>query len=103
MLQQSFDQYMTKGNKPKREYDKSLCLNVGNLGPLVRDNDFFKFFKARGYNVRYAKVMLNDKTKKSRGFGYLTFYSQEEADRCYREQNNVLMDDRYLVLNKQNV
>lgn len=43
-----------KSDKPKREYDNSLCLYVGNLTATTFDNDLFKFFKNKGYKLRNA-------------------------------------------------
>lgn len=52
------------------------------------DLDFYKYFTSRGYKASKAKVALDKKTSKPRGFGFLTFYTQEEADRCLKEMNN---------------
>lgn len=55
-----------KSDKPKREYDNSICLYVGNLTQFTFDNDLFKFFKGKGYKLRNAQVMLDKTTKKSK-------------------------------------
>jgi len=73
------------GPKPKREYDNSISLYVGNLSATTFDNDLFKFFTSKGYKLKNAKVMHDNQTKRSRGFGYLNFYSLEEATRCVNE------------------
>ena len=52
------------------------------------DLDFYKFFTSKGYKVKNAKVVIDSKTNKSRGYGYLQFVEQTEADRCLREMNN---------------
>lgn len=69
------------------------------------DLDFFKFFTSKNYKVSKAKVVLDKKTSKPRGFGYLSFYTQEEADRCLKEMNNAIISGhslRLLPLGKQN-
>lgn len=40
--------------RPKPQYDNKLCLYIGNLTATTFDNDIFKFFKNRGYNLRNA-------------------------------------------------
>lgn len=52
------------------------------------DLDFFKFFNYRGYKVKNAKIVIDSKTNKSRGYGYLQFVKKEEAERCLNEMNN---------------
>lgn len=71
-----------QGPKVKKEYDNSVCLYVGNLTATTYDNDLYKFFKSKGYKLRNGQVMIDRETKKSKCFGYLNFYSQEEAQRC---------------------
>jgi len=87
--------------KPKREYDNSVCLYVGNLTPTTFDNDLFKFFKNKGYKLRNAQVMLDMSTKKSKQYGYLNFYTQEEALKCFQEQNNAILNGKQIVLNQK--
>ena len=89
------------GPKPKREYDNSISLYVGNLTPTTFDNDLFKFFTSKGYKLKNAKVMHDHNTKRSKQFGYLNFYSKEEAERCLKELNNAVLDGKQLVLNKK--
>ena len=62
------------------------------------DLDFYKFFTSKGYKVSKAKVVLNKKTSKPKGFGYLSFYNQEEADRTLKEMNNTIIDGHALRL-----
>jgi len=45
--------------------------------------------------------MFDSESKRSKGFGYLNFYSQEEAQRCLDEMNNAVIDGRQCVLNKK--
>jgi RNA recognition motif-containing protein len=35
------------------------------------DLDLYKFFSSKGYNLKSAKVVLDRRTAKSRGYGYL--------------------------------
>ena len=62
------------------------------------DLDFYKYFTSKNYKVSKAKVVLDKKTSKPRGFGYLSFYTQEEADRCLKEMNNTMIGGHALRL-----
>lgn len=56
----------------KEKMNEIPSLYVGNL-PKENffDLDFQKFFESRGYRIRKAKIVLDSKTSKSRGYGYL--------------------------------
>lgn len=82
-------------------YDNKLSLYIGNLTQTTFDNDLFKFFKNKGFNLRNAQVMLNRETRKSKCFGYLNFYTEDEANRCLTEMNNATLNGRQVVLSKK--
>ena len=46
-----------------------------------------------------AKVMFDPITKQSQGFGYVNFYSKEDAERCIRELNNANFGNKQIQLN----
>jgi RNA recognition motif-containing protein len=56
------------------------------------DLDFYKFFTSKGYKVKKAKIVIDSKTNKSRGYGYLQFVLKEEAERCLNEMNNTTLN-----------
>lgn len=62
------------------------------------DLDLYKFFTSKGYKVRKAKVVLDRKTSKSYGYGYLSFNNEDEARRCLKEMNNAMIDGHSIVL-----
>lgn len=66
----------TAGNKQKRKerMNELPSLYISNL-PKENffDLDFYKFFTNKGYKVKNAKVVIDSKTNKSRGYGYLQF------------------------------
>ena len=65
---------------------------MGNLPKeSFYDLDLYKYYTSRQYNVKKAKVVLDKKTSRSFGYGYLAFYTEEEADRCVREMNNAVI------------
>jgi polyadenylate-binding protein len=63
--------------------------------------DLYKYFSSRGYKIQKSKVVLDKNTSKPRGYGYLTFYTQEEADRCISEMNNQVLDGQAIRLSHQ--
>ena len=79
---------------PKKKFESSHTLYIGNLSSTTFDNDLFKHFSSKGFKIASAKVMVDANTRKSRCFGYLNFYSAEEATRCLSELNNTVIDNR---------
>ncbi len=55
------------------------------------DLDLYKFVQSKDFKLKSAKVVLDRKTSKSRGYGYLQFYTQAEAERCLAGLNNVIL------------
>ena len=66
---------------------------MGNLPKeSFYDLDLYKYFSSKGYQLLSAKVVLDKKTSKSYGYGYLTFRKQEEAEKCLKEMNNSVIN-----------
>jgi RNA recognition motif-containing protein len=92
----------TGGNKDNRQKRKEKMnelpsLYVSNLPKeSFFDLDFYKHFTNRGFNVKSAKIVLDSKTSKSRGYGYLQFRDKEEADRCLNAMNNTKLQGQEL-------
>ena len=61
---------------------------VANLPKTFYNLDFTKFFKNQGYQIAFGSVSIDKVTEKPTQYGFLTFYTQEEAERCQREMNN---------------
>jgi RNA recognition motif-containing protein len=60
---------------PKRDYSNIFTLYVGNLSDKTFDLDLLKFFNSKGYKIASVRVMFDQESKRSKGFGYLNFYS----------------------------
>ncbi|KAJ4761078.1 hypothetical protein LUZ62_071453 [Rhynchospora pubera] len=60
---------------PKKKYP----VFVGNLSFKVRSQDLKEFFQKDG-NVATAKIIYNSKPRRSAGYGFITYYSKEEAE-----------------------
>lgn len=76
----------------KEEKNKFPSLYISNLPKEnFYDLDFYKLFTSKGYRVKTAKVVLNKKTSKLMGYGYLQFNTKEEAERCLNDMNNFVL------------
>ena len=81
----------------KEQMNNIPSLYVSNL-PKENffDLDFYKFFTSRGFRVKSAKIVIDSKTNKSRGYGYLQFTDKEEAQRCLDKLNNQVLNGQAL-------
>jgi len=43
--------------------------------------------------------MIDRETRKPKCFGYLNFYTQEEALRCLSNENNTILNGKEIILN----
>lgn len=59
---------------PKEEYERAEKVFVGGVHPDVSEKEFKDFFQKFG-NVTEATIMLDRKTGRPRGFGFVTFAS----------------------------
>lgn len=65
---------------PKEEQSNTGKIFVGGISLDVTEKDFDEFFSKFG-NVIDAQLMIDKDTKKSRGFGFVTYDSPEAVDR----------------------
>lgn len=68
-------------------------LFVGNLGWNVRDEDLKEAFSAVG-TVEEAVVIIDRMKNRSKGFGFVTMSSEEEAQKAIEELNGKELDGR---------
>jgi len=61
-------------------FQKTRKIFVGGLPPDVTEDDFKRYFEYYG-NVVEAKIMTDGMTGKPRGFGFITFDSEEVVDK----------------------
>jgi len=70
--------------KQHREEDKSATLFIRNLPFNCTDEDLEDHFTQFG-SVRYARVVMDHATGRSRGTGFVCFYDPKDAYGCLRE------------------
>lgn len=73
-------------------------LFVGNLSFTTTDKDLEAAFSAHGV-VTEAVVMLDKFTGRSRGFGFVTMSTPEEANAAAASMNGTAVDGRPLTVN----
>lgn len=66
------------------EEDRSGTLFIRNLPFTCTDEELEETFRAFGA-VRYARVVVDQATERSRGTGFVCFYNPTDADQCLRD------------------
>ena len=82
---------------PERPDERSTTLFVRNLPFTCLDEDLEDHFSRFG-NTRYARVVMDFNTQRSKGTGFVCFYKAEDAEACLRSapkhQVNPVADDQ---------
>ncbi|HVU09108.1 MAG TPA: RNA-binding protein [Verrucomicrobiae bacterium] len=73
-------------------------LFVGNLSFNTTENDLNDAFAAHG-TVSEANLMMDRTTNRSRGFGFVTMSSDEEAQKAIAALNGAQLDGRAITVN----
>jgi cold-inducible RNA-binding protein len=73
-------------------------LFVGNLSFNTTENDLHDAFAAHGVVVE-ANLMMDRMSGRSRGFGFVTMSTPEEAQKAIEALNGAAMDGRNLTVN----
>lgn len=72
-----------EGDPPDRSEDRSTTLFVRNLPFTCTDEDLEDHFSSFG-STRYARVVMDAGTDRSKGTGFVCFYDKAHADACLR-------------------
>ncbi|KAK1750708.1 hypothetical protein QBC47DRAFT_352796 [Echria macrotheca] len=84
-----------RAKRARTETNKSLF--VRSLPPSATADSLTEFF-SQHYPVKHATVVLDPKTKTSRGYGFVSFADPEDALEAKEKLNNFLLDGRRLRL-----
>ncbi|MFS8159805.1 MAG: RNA recognition motif domain-containing protein, partial [Candidatus Roizmanbacteria bacterium] len=77
-------------------------IHVGNIPKdSFYDLDLYKVFQCKGYPIVKSKVVLDRKTSKGLGYGYISFHKQEDAEKCLKEMNNYVINGHAIILSMQ--
>ncbi len=75
-------------------------LFVGNLSWNVRTEGLREAFEAFGEVTDAIVMMERDNPNRSRGFGFVEFANDEDADRAIQEMNETELDGRRIMVNE---
>src|SRR5687767_153623 len=73
-------------------------LFVGGLSFNTTENDLQEAFAAHG-EVTAANIIMDRMTGKSKGFGFVTMSTSEEAEKAIQAMNGKMIDGRSLTVN----
>ncbi len=76
----------------------SKRLYVGNLPWSVDDQKLEEMFSAHGA-VSSAKVITDKYTRRSKGFGFVEFDNDEDADKAIKALNETEVEGRKMIVN----
>jgi cold-inducible RNA-binding protein len=74
-------------------------LYVGNLPFGVSEEDLKKLFSEAG-EVQSVKIIIDQYSGRSRGFGFVEMTSKAEADKAISLLNGKILTDRTLIVNE---
>ena len=77
----------------------STKLFVGSLPWAANDEDLQKAFAAHG-KVLSAKVVTDKETRRSRGFGFVEFENQAEANAAIQALNGAELKGRNIIVSE---
>lgn len=83
-MDEEMDEVEQEEQKMHREEDKSATLFIRNLPFNCTDEDLEDHFSQFG-STRYARVVMDHATGRSKGTGFVAFYNPEDAYACLRE------------------
>jgi len=64
------------------EEEKSLTVFIRNLPFSTDDETLHKHFESNFGPVRYARIVMDHTTERSRATGFVCFFNKEDCDRC---------------------
>ncbi|MCF8260062.1 MAG: RNA-binding protein [Melioribacteraceae bacterium] len=76
-----------------------MNLYVGNLNYGVTDEDLNELFSQYG-EITSAKIIMDKFSGKSKGFGFVEFASNDDANKAVEELNGTDFRERKLVVNE---
>ena len=79
--------------------DSNKKVFVGNISHSANENDLNKLFSTVG-TVSSVKIITDNFTGRSRGFGFVEMSTSEEADRAISELNNQELNGRAIRVDR---
>jgi cold-inducible RNA-binding protein len=73
-------------------------LYVGQLSAEITNDELQQLFSARGFAVTSARVICDREGGRSRGFGFVEFGSEDDAERAIDELNGTDVRGRKILV-----
>ncbi|XP_010255285.1 PREDICTED: serine/arginine-rich splicing factor SR45a-like [Nelumbo nucifera] len=95
----------SRGRSRSRSQDSGDAANPGNnlyvtgLSTRVTTNDLEKYFSREGKVVE-CHLVTDPRTRESRGFGFVTMETLEDADRCIKYLDRSVLEGRLITVQK---
>ncbi|CAA6655483.1 unnamed protein product [Spirodela intermedia] len=96
---------MSRDRSRSRSRDSATANNPGNnlyvtgLSTRVTSSDLEKYFNKEGKVVE-CHVVTDPRTRESRGFGFVTMGTLEDANRCVKYLNRSVLEGRLITVEK---
>ena len=84
----------------KKSIANKNTIYVGDIDDKVEIADLLSFFKNKYPSVSNVKLVKDAVTKKKKGYGFVTFGDQNEADRAISEMNGTILMGKKIKTNK---
>ncbi|OVA17684.1 RNA recognition motif domain [Macleaya cordata] len=97
---------LSRSRSRSRSQDLSDVDNPGNnlyvtgLSPRITKKELEKHFSSEGGKVVDIHLVVDPWTRESRGFGFVTMSSVEEADRCLKYLDRSVLEGRVITVEK---
>lgn len=87
-----------KEKEPDNRTPSKTLLFVANLPFKLDDNTFGQIFKDAGVNFKQAYVVKNQRSGRSKGFGFAEFENEADQQKALNAVNGKTVDERTLVV-----
>jgi RNA recognition motif-containing protein len=96
--QQNNNQNQQQQQQPDNRTPSKTLLFVANLPFKLDDDTFGQIFKDAGVTYKNAYVVKNQRSGRSKGFGFAEFENETDQQKALNAVNNKTVDERTLVV-----
>uniref|UniRef100_A0A803PJS4 RRM domain-containing protein n=1 Tax=Cannabis sativa TaxID=3483 RepID=A0A803PJS4_CANSA len=89
----------SRSRSPEDVVNPGNNLYVTGLSTRVTTDDLEKFFGKEG-KVLECHLVTDPRTRESRGFGFVTMETLEDAERCVKHLNRAVLEGRLITVEK---
>ena len=81
----------SQNNKRQNTSDNNYQIHVGDLDPTVSKQQLIDHFRKKFHSVIDGKIIMDQSTKISKGYGFIIFSSYEEFQRAMTEMQGTFI------------